>query len=78
MCKTILKPRQNNLRGLVFLQIFIYALYWFGLNENSTQYLYMLKVFDGFNGEAFAHFMIGMRIFGKIKKVHIIFNLSNV
>ena len=68
MCKTIFKPRNNNLRFLLFLQIFIYALYWFALNENSTQYLYMLKVFDGFNGASFAHFMIVCRIFGKFKQ----------
>ena len=68
MCKTIFKPRHNNLRFLLFLQIFIYALYWFALNENSTQYLYMLKVFDGFNGASFAHFMIVCRIFGKFKQ----------
>ena len=65
MCKTIFKKRSSNLRSLVFLQIFIYALYWFGLNENSTQYLYMLKVFDGFDGAGFAHYQITMRIFGK-------------
>ena len=65
MCKTIVKRRSYNLRSLVLLQIFIYALYWFALNENATQYLYMLKVFDGFNGESMAHFQIVIRIFGK-------------
>lgn len=74
MCKTIIKPRQYNLRCLLFLQIFIYALYWFALNENSTQYLYMLKVFDGFNGAAYAHFNIVNRIFGKYRLSFIIFS----
>ena len=69
MCKTIFKKRSSNLRSLVFLQIFIYALYWFGLNENSTQYLYMLKVFDGFDGAGFAHYQITMRIFGKLLNI---------
>ena len=75
MCKTIFKKRSSNLRSLVFLQIFIYALYWFGLNENSTQYLYMLKVFDGFDGAGFAHYQITMRIFGKLLNILIISNL---
>ena len=69
MCKTIFKKRSSNLRSLVFLQIFIYALYWFGLNENSTQYLYMLKVFNGFDGAGFAHYQITMRIFGKLLNI---------
>ena len=57
MTVTLIKPRPNNKRALIWLQFFIYGLYWMFVDESLT-YLYLLDTFEGFNETKFAHYML--------------------
>ena len=50
MIKTLLKRRPRGMHWLIAIQMFAFALYWFVVQEFHLRYLYMLKSFDGFDG----------------------------
>ena len=56
MTKTIFKRRPYGVHILVALQFYIYASYTFIWPNLSLRYLYMLKTFEGFDGEDYSSF----------------------
>ncbi len=56
MLKTVFKPRKNWLRAIILVQILAYGLLWFNLGQGALEYLYMLKVFEGYTETEYANF----------------------
>ncbi len=66
MFKTIFKKRPRGLHWLIMTQIYMFATYWFVLEEKGLKYLYMLKTFEGFTGTDFATFMVFLNVISVI------------
>ena len=56
MLTTVFKPRHGWLRALIFIQLLGYSLMWFNGGQNTLEYLYLLKVFEGYTETEYAHF----------------------
>ena len=66
--KSLCKRRPRGLHWLILMQISVYALYTFGLEEYHLRYLFMSKIFHGFGPVDFAIFSI-YRGWWKIKNI---------
>ena len=58
MLKTLFKRRPRGMHWLIAIQIYAFASYWFTLQEMFMKYLFMLKVFEGFDGIGYSWFTI--------------------
>ena len=54
LIKTIFKIRRYGLHLLIALQFYIYASYAFTWEEGRLRYLYLLNVFEGFDGSDYS------------------------
>ena len=54
LIKTIFKIRHYGLHLLIALQFYIYASYAFTWEEGRLRYLYLLNVFEGFDGSDYS------------------------
>ncbi len=52
----MLKRRPRNLRLLMWVQLLVYATYWFLVNETSPLYLYQTLVFEDFDGTSSSYY----------------------
>ena len=57
MLRAVLKKREGCLRSLLIIQIVAYGSLWFNFEYSSIEYLYMLKVFDGYSESEYAYYM---------------------
>ena len=64
--KTVFKERENGLRMLILLSLFTYCIYWSLLTFNQIIYLYLSKVFEGFDGRDNAIYLAYLRVLGMI------------
>ena len=58
LVKCLCKKRPRGLHWLILMQISVYALYTFALEEYHLRYLYMSKMFHGFGPVDFAIFNV--------------------
>ena len=56
MFKSIFKIRLNGVHVLIAIQFYMFATYWFVLEEKALKYLYMLKTFEGFTATDYSRF----------------------
>ena len=56
LIKTIFKIRRYGLHLLIALQFYIYASYAFTWEEGRLRYLYLLNVFEGFDGSDYSRY----------------------
>ena len=56
MFKTVIKKRPGYTRMLLFLQLITYMLLWFNYGYEYMEYLYLLRVYPGFNASTYAYF----------------------
>ena len=68
LVKSLCKRRPRGLHWLILMQISVYALYTFGLEEYHLRYLFMSNIFHGFGPVDFAIFSI-YRGWLKIKNI---------
>ena len=61
MVKALIKKRPKNLKFLLYLQLFVYGMFWFVLEENSLLYSYALAVLPDFDGTDWAYMMVMSR-----------------
>ena len=64
--KTVFKRRENGLRLLILLSLFTYCIYWSLVTFNQMIYLYLSKVFEGFDGRDNAIYLAYLRVLGMI------------
>ncbi len=62
MFRMVFKPREGCLRFLLIVQVIAYGIMKFANECGSLQYLYMLKVFDGYNKAEYAYYSAGTQI----------------
>ena len=60
--KAIVAPRISNLRCLMLVAVANYGFFLFVLAERKLHYLYLRRVFEGFEGEDMAH----LKVFSKV------------
>ncbi len=66
MLRIVFRKRENNLRLLLVIQLFIYGMYWMLLQQKQVLYLFQLKTFVGFDGSNAAYVQAYDRITGII------------
>ncbi len=63
-CRTVSKRRGGRIRAYVHVLLVIYAIFWSVGPYSAQLYLYMLKVFPGFNGEKYSYYSIYHQLIG--------------
>ncbi|XP_059097126.1 lysosomal proton-coupled steroid conjugate and bile acid symporter SLC46A3-like [Tigriopus californicus] len=66
MIQTVLRDRPKWLRLLLWIQLFIFAIYWFLWEENAILYLYALKCIPGYDGTIHSFYQLMMRVIGML------------
>lgn len=62
MLQCIFARRRNGLRNILFLAFINYGLYLFILEGLDLQYLFMLRVFEGFTGADYAYWNVYIKV----------------
>lgn len=74
---TVMKKREGNKRAFILALLFIYAMYWTGNGFKSSQYLYFLKVIEGFTGKIYSQIQIYNQLGSSLLLLFVVPYLTN-
>ncbi|TRY81172.1 hypothetical protein TCAL_13740 [Tigriopus californicus] len=66
MIQTVVRDRPKWLRLLLWMQLFIYGIYWFIAEENALIYLYAIKIIPNYDGTVHSYHQIMLQIVGMV------------
>lgn len=76
--RTVFQKRDNGLRALLFIQLFVYGMYWFLVDQNAQMQLYLMKVFPGFTSADYSHYLAFIKVVSIISLLVIMPILSRI
>jgi hypothetical protein len=75
---TIFQKRPRGLRKLLFVQLFVYALYWFLVDQNEQMQLYFLHIIPDFSSSDFSLYVAFIKVVSMISLLLVLPIMSKV